>query len=734
MKRFGAGLLLCALSGVAAGGYEPPYQTHFLIGASLRDVVDGRLPDRLQDHHGIYPLLVWLRLSGRYTAQHQALLEAYLNDRGRKYPEEYEYKNEWVIFIEELEADGYVVGELKRHRLVERFDERAGERIVTSSWIDNCRPDAFRTAHVTYVHRRARYGAGSVALDRWVEAQLAVFRQCDGDEGDTPGEPDPRWQPLERQDRLYQIAAWHFYRQSYLEAAQRFGSIAESEDSPWQALARYLVPRSLARQAVVHETDSWEDFTAVPIRNRRHLLQQALNGFESLAADEAYLAEFPSVMTQMMHIRVALDESTFHGNFERRLIEQPSSVDPSLIYDYDYLAARWDEATGRPDAYGRWLRHAVESDVDDLVEAARAERTLPYLYLALGYAHENIAPADLRDLLVQSRHQTPETPGYLAMLGHRLRVAEMLGDHAAMAELKGELAEQLTRVSSTAEANRLRLQIATRASDWREYLHWSSLRPLGLPWPDAHARSMPTELFHRITRDSPLFPRAAASVINIFATPSAILDMLDATGLSDYQRSRLANAGWVRALLADNLATAAELAPHVGQFSPLLAEEMEGFTAAEDKQFEAAWIVLRHPGLSPWLPSGVGRIEWESKVPPPDRFAVSRDEFNWWCGTRAYTTHRLTEGLPYFLRDTGMDKQYRIEFPTAAEFFGPHVIRYARENRGDPRIPQALHRVIFATRYSCSSGPGDVSQNAHAILHRDYADSEWVEKTPYWYD
>ncbi len=766
MRRFAAVLVLCALFDVAAagGGQWWLYQARFLEDATLQDVVEGRVPSRLRpwDLDGIYPLLVWLQLSGRYTAEHQTLFQAYLDNRsGRK--GDLQTNKELIevpakqAFAKTLESDGHVVGELSSHRLVKRYRERDGKRIVTSSWINNCRPDAFKTALVTYLKRRERHGAGSVALNRWVEAQIAVFRQCGKDEGGAPAEPDPGWLPLERHDRLYQIAAWHFYRQSYLEAARRFESIAETDDSPWQALARYLVPRSLARQAVVHESDV-PHFRTRPNQQGEHLLKQALDRFESLAADDDYLAEFPSVMSQIMRIRVELDDNTFLGHFERRLIEQPSSVDPFDIRDYEWLATvsmRSEDATDRPEEYGRWLRHAVaseksfarrsdrevaESAVSDLVTALRAERSLPYLYLDLGFAHENVAPADLRDLLAQSRNQTADTLGYLNMLGHRLRVAGMLSDSATADELEREFAEQLTRGISKAAANRIRLQIATYALGWREYVEWSSLLPLDLPWTDAYARSLPTWLFHRITRESRLFPEVTANVINIFSTPKAILDMLDAPGLSDYQRSRLANVGWVRAVMEDDLDTAVEFAPRVGQFAPLLAEGMESFVAAEDKHFEAAWVVLRHPGLSPWLPSGVGRIRWsygDRKIPASDRLGLPMSTENWWCGGgRVFntTTPNRVERLPHFLRNTDLEDKYRVEFPTATEFFGPHVIRYARENRTDPRIPQALHRVVFATRYSCSTGPGDISRSAHAILHRDYADNEWTEKTPYWYD
>lgn len=454
-------------------------------------------------------------------------------------------------------------------------------------------------------------------------------------------------------------------------------------------------------------------------------------------------------MNQIMRIRTWLNDSAFVGDLEQRLIDNPSAMDPLDLRDYDYLAERWHSVRGRPAEYGRWLRyvaamadnfaHSVYYEVarrgvDDLLDTWREERSLPYLYLALASAQESSAPRDLRDLLGQSQDHSPRTPGYIGMLGQRLRVARVLGDDAIVAELKGELAAQLPRVSSRAAANEMRLQLALAASDWREYVQWGSLLPLDLPWEDAYARNLPSSRFHRITSETPLFAEEVAAMLNLFLTPRMLLDVLDAPGLSEYQRSRLANASWIKALLADDVATAVDLAPRVGRFAPPLADSMARFLSAEDKRFEAAWIVLRHPGISPWVRPGVGRTQLDfGHRPASDRLGVSMSTYNWWCPKIGYERERLASDLPYLVRDADLEAAVARELPTAAEFFGPHVVRYARENHADPRVPEALHRVVFATRYSCQSGPGDVSRVAFGILHENYGDSEWAERTPYWY-
>ena len=748
MKQLALCVVLFLVAGTRAlGGGGWHYSTDFTEPLPVRAVAQGHLPVRLGRHHGVYPLLVWLQLSGRYTVEHRNLFRAYL-DAATARAEETGDGHE-PGFVEVLEADGYVVGELQTWRVVTVEELLNGRRVETALWVHNCRPDAFRMARATYVERRARYGMGSVELDRWVRMQIAVFRQCGEDEGGPPAEPAADWRAVEQHDRRYQLAAWHFYRLGYLEAAARFRAIAQSTDSPWQALARYLVPRSLARHAVVNERMERQGWARKPSPGRVRFLEEALAEFERLAADEVYLAEFPSVTNQIMRIRTELDDSAFVGDVERRLIEEPAAMDPIDLRDYDYLADRWHTVRGRPEEYGRWLQHVrvladslahglhydmVPAPVDELLDAWREERSLPYLYLALAFAHESSPPQDLRDLLAQSQDHASGTPGYLAMLGQRLRVARILGDDAAVTELKDELVAQLPQAISRATANEMRLRLASAATDWREYIQWGSLLPLDLPWEDAFARSLPLSRFHRITSETRLFSGEVAALLNLFLTPRMFMDVLDAPPLSEYQRSRLANAGWVRALLADDVSAAVELAAWVGRFSPLLKEAMARFVAAEDKYFDAAWIVLKHPGLSPWVRPGVGRTQLEiGHKPASDRLGVSMSTYNWWCPKLGHNLDRLASDLPYLVRGVDPDTQVTAELPTAAEFFGPHVIRYARENQSDPRIPEALHRVVFATRYSCQSGPGAVSRAAYAILHEDYSGSKWAERTSYWY-
>ena len=73
-------------------------------------------------------------------------------------------------------------------------------------------------------------------------------------------------------------------------------------------------------------------------------------------------------------------------------------------------------------------------------------------------------------------------------------------------------------------------------------------------------------------------------------------------------------------------------------------------------------------------------------------------ENNWWCTRWQYSAKRVARTLPYFARGMDLESVGPVEQPSAAAFFGGHVVRDAKEHLNDPRVPKALHRIVFATR------------------------------------
>ena len=369
------------LSAYASGPYE--YETPFVERLQLSDVIAGKLPDGLSTHDVVFPLIVYLHLNGQFTYRHAAL---FLSEHTQSEPTDDFEARFWHLVRIQGRGTPALFG---THELVSRFASRGRDRSRTvSQYVRNCQPDAFKTAYETLLARRRHHGSGSVELSRWIDAQLKVFARCSGETPfDPPEEPASDWLPLEQHDRRYQIAAAYFYDGQYLEAASRFGEIAQNPDSPWRDLGRYLVPRSLTREAIVNEND-----------RDRHLLA-ALAAYRELASDPAYLAAFPSVTGQIRYIRTTMAPVLVRREVEQRILDDPESLTAEDIHDYTYLLQKARPSGDSEDApdYESWLWYATHYPLaaDGAVEHWRTKQTLPWLYVALAHAGPELGETTL---------------------------------------------------------------------------------------------------------------------------------------------------------------------------------------------------------------------------------------------------------------------------------------------------------------------------------------------------
>ena len=733
-ERFRAAALVLLLAVVCntmpamAGGYV--YETPFTEPVRYDDVLAGEFPASFPKRD-LHTMVAYLQLTGRFTDEHANLFRPRVRETLSR---RVEYRSEfWQVVGAEGHEPPPGFSPHRRESIV-RTVERAhgGSYSYTQvQVVANCQTDAFKTAYETILDRRARYGSGSVELSRWIEAQIKVFAQCSGETAfDPPADPAVEWLPLEQHDRHYQIAASHFYNAQYLQAASRFRRIGQTPDSPWRDLGRYLVARSLAREAVDNDNDP-----------KRHL-RLALEQYRLLAEDPDYVAAFPSVRGQIGFVRARLHPVALRDELERGMIEDPAGLWAGYLGTYRYLLRRPAAASGET-SFRTWHRLATDDEGgQEVLERWREQQSLEWLYLALERATDGWGATTLTELLHASNAIGPDTPGYLNMLAHRIRILGILGDGDAGLRLaEGAMNAQLTK----SLRNRIRTAAAGAASNWTDYFRWAPLTAISLQWSDEDARRLPAN-FNRITRDTPLFSKETAELVNDHFTPTMILEVLDTPDLEPhlgaYLLGRLAIAGWTKALLADDMSTALEMAQHIRTHVPLLNEELRTFQEAEDKHFEAARIVFDHPAFSPWVRAGEGRTQvrmWLPR-PMPDYIAGGTSGNNWWCAALNPVAPGEVPQHPRFSRYSDREKVAirNVAFvreTAATTSFGPHVLRYAKEHLDDPRVPRTLHRLVFATRHACGwRAPGSISRGAFVLLHRHFPDSEWAEKTPHWFD
>ncbi|MDT8397078.1 MAG: hypothetical protein RQ899_00475 [Pseudomonadales bacterium] len=739
-------ILMPPFSTLASGPFR--YVTEFYHAhPPNEELLAGKINGNFDARHPAEVLLAWLHLSGRFNSAHEALFQELWEPRPSG--EEIFNVSDFSQALRQ-ERNGtyfyFTTGKAAKRSFV------VGTGTQTRYfYYQNCQVDAFDTATGTFNARKQLYGSDSVELNRWIDAQLQVFSHCGGDIFDPPAEPESTWQPLEIQDRQYQIAAAYFYNNRYIEAAERFRAIAADPDSPWQDLGRYLVARSLAREAIINENDVDANLGA------------ALAIYRELAADPEYLAAFPSVTGQIDYLRAQRDPAVVRNDLARHLIESPETADRQVLSELIYLlrpllsdpepviqAASGGQAPlpRTVEEFMLWSAVAVSDSPQSAtlaLDAWRSTGRVPWLLLALGKAGADADPTLLAELLSAAAEIGPNSLAYFAIVSQRIRLLNAQGN-PAQAEALAEAALANDTLDA-GQSNQLRLQLAGLSGDWNTYLERAALKPLQLPWTDAFARGLPPETFNIITTGDTLFTRETTKLINDYFTPDMLLPMLDLPGLSPYLRSRLALAGWTRAMLAGDTATALRFSPRIRQLLPRLAGDFLRFENGADKTFEAAWIVLNNPAISPWLWEGVGRLQTISTAsayltrPAPDYVALPVPIDNWWCKTTLERTRWRTQSTRMFAGDRrfrdlpaerleAMLAVKLLEETTVAGAFGPYVIVYAPEHLDDPRLPRALHRVVFATHHSCTTGPGPVSQRAFALLHEHFPDSEEASQTP----
>jgi hypothetical protein len=162
-----------------------------------------------------------------------------------------------------------------------------------------------------------------------------------------------------------------------------------------------------------------------------------------------------------------------------------------------------------------------------------------------------------------------------------------------------------------------------------------------------------------------------------------------------------------------------------------LLEHYASETDPDAMRFAAAYLMLRYPSLDREVVEGYDRRSLLGvRLSSLEAFRQ-----NWWCGMDPqFDPHPAPflnpEEAETVLREIG-DLQVSGAAPT---YLGREAIRWAKAHQQDPRSPEALHLAVRATRYGCTDDQnGEVSKAAFRLLHRQWPQSVWAAKTPYWF-
>ena len=608
----------------------------------------------------------------------------------------------------------------------------------------NCAEDAYRIAIHTLEGRRSRFGAGSAAFRSWLAAQDMVFSNCDGEKLFLPTDPTSELPLTIRQDRQYQIAAALFYATRYPDALTRFRTIAADHASPWSDISNYLVVRTLYRME--RDDDVKQESTRI-------LADSSLSAIHGMTwnlmeraglheRDQTYFTELGRLLSARGQGDGFREELWNYADIYDGII---GPADPNREYWYGQDDGHPDEARFRSVPMTDWI-HSFQAR--DAAAHARTlaiwkrTRSVPWLVAALAHAtgKEPDAPA-----LIDAAAQVPHSsPAYLTATWHRIRLSAERGR-------KEESRDELDAVLNSPElqdlpsdVNLFRSLRMVSAADFPDFLHFALRNPVLVVFDD-NLGEVPDERGAGYLRGAwtphPSFDRDAVTLLN-FSTPFDLIEQALSGEYPAELHQELAMTAFTRGLMLDRDLTksASELESAWPELQPLVAQWRSAATP-EEKRFAAAFLLLRRPEARPYLKPGISR---HSKPGTLDHY---RD--NWWCPVdiiqplqrQADDDGRrfvLSAPPPSFLDNDSDKTAAEIEQlekqGNAAEFLGRIVLSWAKGHPDDARLPEALHRVVVVTHLGCSdTGTPDVSKAAFQTLQRNYPQSEWAKRTPYWY-
>jgi hypothetical protein len=603
----------------------------------------------------------------------------------------------------------------------------------------NCPDDAFHSAVLTLQARQAKFTAAE--MQDWLRGQDEVFANCSG--GPVTPKPAPDGtNNLLRADRAYQIAAANFYARNFEQAESQFRTIAADQNSPWRAMSAYLLARCQIRRATLADQPA--------------SMAEAESELQAIAKDDALKAVQPAAAGLLQFVRARLHpEQRLHELSQSILAKNAGPTLAQDFTDYLFLFYKRDGSLKPPDDLTDWLEtfRANTTLTDRVIQRWRETQSLPWLVAALTQAHAS--DTSTPQLLQAADKIQPDSPAYATVVFHAIRLLE---ESKQSADARKRL-DTILASRSKYPASAVNLFLAERmreSESWEAFLKHAPRAPVGSGYDyDGESPSnLTSDPQLKPFAGRPIFDADASTILNEQVPLGLLKDAATSGSLPATLRGGIATAAWVRAVLLDNDALARELAPLVQTLVPELKQPLTAYMGAADKdarKFEAVYLMLKNPGLRPFIETGFGRLTPIAKIDD------LRD--NWWCSLSPqvenyqanYYRSRAQFSTPLamlygngkseagFLAQpdrTQADTEWKAlaAIPAAPTFLPEQAVNYLKTHSADPRAPEALALAVRSTRYGCGdAGTSKQSQAAFHLLHSRYPNSESAKKTKYYY-
>jgi hypothetical protein len=606
----------------------------------------------------------------------------------------------------------------------------------------NCLDDAFENAARTLTAFRHDHASDNAAIADWLTAQVSVFSNCSGPSGSLPSAA-PATSPLWlRQARPYQIGAAHFYRAEWPEAKSTFESIAADPSSPYRELARYMVARTLIRQATLASADFQTN--DIPLmRAAQTQLRAIIQSGGRYAAPATDLLNF---------VEIRIDP----GIASVRLAQAIDNPDPRLrqhLIDLDRGFNNLDTPASKPDTI---IATESTDDLTDFIRTAafpfgrdtsahaldrwHATHSEAWLLAALmNFQFSKPAPPDL----LAAAAAIPRTsPIWVAVTYARLKAAH--NDPATRAEL-ARILPDIEKAESPSTTNAFRELAQPHAETIEAFIQLGTVVPAGFDDGDGMAS------YYINTGPNKSGPTMAGIPVNSdarFTPPTAILlnRNLPLATLAVYARTNalprqihfeLAQAVWTRAVLLDQPDIARTLTPTLIAGEPGWTQWLNAYDSAtneNDRQLAKLLALMRFPSVQPYVESGAGRPEGFVG------YSFYRD--NWWCSTVITTPYTNNDNppppvppptflTPATITEARSQLESLLKIGGSAPYFGNATLAWVKANPNDPRAAQLLGFAFRALRNSCDLEDANPQRRQiFDLLHARYPNSEWAHRYP----
>lgn len=510
----------------------------------------------------------------------------------------------------------------------------------------------------------------AAGVKEWLDAQDQVFTNCSGGPAIPAVADDP--------ERRYQIAAAHFYAGQFDSAAQEFSAIVADAKSPWRGIAPYLA----ARCAI-----------------RKHDYAGAQKQLEAILADPGRKQLHSSARGLIAYVRAKSDPPARLHELARAITDRNSTTLAQDAIDYHFLLDH-DVKSPAPDDVTEWILNFQGTNKDEALAHWRKTKSTAWMISAIAKIEAGDPAA--AELIAAARAIQPASPAYASAAWHAARLQPAADARKTADEA---LATQLP-VSARNLFRAIRMRQATSFEDW---LRFTTRTSVG----EAADVEGPTE------KPGDYLDSDSTYVLSRLFPTRAIEQAAASSAIPEIARQDLRNVLFVRSLVL----------------------------SAQPPKADDLMRLLRTPGLRAYPDTGYGRFTKEA-----DKIDSFRD--NWWCKAgkddegsfdykqrNALTPPVARLGVPQapFLSaaekaEAAANWKKLTALPAAPTWMGTQVLDWAKREPDDPRLAEALHLVVRATRHGCTDEDNRrTSQAAFNLLHRRFPNSEWAKKTPYYF-